>query len=138
MFFQIFIDNGANWTTKSIGHASTFYHLKKLVKTANKDKDKTVVLKCILTRKVQKRKTSPVVAVLGDCTEKLKKTDTEAPWHIFLIVRFNMFIKSSHYYYYPPASKASREVANLTRRKNPHTPIYDVEEFVCLSVCNEF
>ena len=23
---------------------------------------------------------------------------------------------------YPPASKASREVANLTERKNPHTP----------------
>ena len=82
---------------KVLDMQALFYHLKKLVKTANKDKDKTVVLKCILTRKVQKRKTSPVVAVLGDCTEKLKKTDTEAPWHIFLIVRFDMFIKSSHY-----------------------------------------
>ena len=36
---------------------------------------------------------------------------------------------------YPPASKASREVANLTERKNPHTPVYGVKEFVCLSVC---
>ena len=36
---------------------------------------------------------------------------------------------------YPPASEASREVANLTERKNPHTPVYDVKEFVCLSVC---
>ena len=37
--------------------------------------------------------------------------------------------------YYPPASKASRKVANLTERKNPHTPVYGVKEFVCLSVC---
>ena len=36
---------------------------------------------------------------------------------------------------YPPASKASREVVNLTERKNPHTPVYGVKEFVCLSVC---
>ena len=35
----------------------------------------------------------------------------------------------------PPASEASREVANLTERKNPHTPVYGVKEFVCLSVC---
>ena len=32
----------------------------------------------------------------------------------------------------PPASEASREVANLTERKNPHAPIYGVKEFVCL------
>ena len=32
-----------------------------------------------------------------------------------------------------PASKASRQVANLTWRKNTHTPIYGVKEFVCLS-----
>ena len=35
----------------------------------------------------------------------------------------------------PPASKASREVANLTERKNPCTLVYGVKEFVCLSVC---
>ena len=35
---------------------------------------------------------------------------------------------------YPPASKGSREVANLIERKNPHTPVYGVKEFVCLSV----
>ena len=34
-----------------------------------------------------------------------------------------------------PAIKASREVANLTKRKNPHTPAYGVKEFVRLSVC---
>ena len=34
-------------------------------------------------------------------------------------------------FYYPPASEASREVANLTERKNPHTPVCGV----CLSVC---
>ena len=36
--------------------------------------------------------------------------------------------------FYPPASKASREVANLTERKNLPTPIYGVKEFVSLSV----
>ena len=36
---------------------------------------------------------------------------------------------------YPPASEASREVANLTERKNPHTPINGVKEFVRMSVC---
>ena len=34
----------------------------------------------------------------------------------------------------PPPSEASREVANLTERKYPHTPVYGVKEFVCLSV----
>ena len=33
------------------------------------------------------------------------------------------------------ASDLSREVANLTEIKNPHTPVYGVKEFVCLSVC---
>ena len=28
-----------------------------------------------------------------------------------------------------PASEASREVANLTERKNTHTPVYGVKEF---------
>ena len=37
--------------------------------------------------------------------------------------------------YYSPESEGSREVANLTERKNLHTPIYGVKEFVCLSVC---
>ena len=36
-----------------------------------------------------------------------------------------------------PASEACREVANLTERKNPHTPTYGVKEFVCMSVCNK-
>ena len=39
--------------------------------------------------------------------------------------------------FYPPASEANREVANLTERKNPHTPVYGVKEFVCLSVCDK-
>ena len=34
-----------------------------------------------------------------------------------------------------PSSKARREVANLTERKNLHTHVYGVKEFVCLSVC---
>ena len=34
----------------------------------------------------------------------------------------------------PPASKARRGLANLTERKNPHTPVNGVKEFVCPSV----
>ena len=37
----------------------------------------------------------------------------------------------------PPASEVSREVTNLTERKNPHTPVYGVKEFACLSVCGQ-
>ena len=33
-------------------------------------------------------------------------------------------------------SKASRKLANLTERKNPHTPVNDVKKFVRLSVTN--
>ena len=29
---------------------------------------------------------------------------------------------------YPPAREARREVANLTERKNPHSPVYGVKE----------
>ena len=29
---------------------------------------------------------------------------------------------------HPPASEASREIANLTERKNPHTPISGVKD----------
>ena len=36
--------------------------------------------------------------------------------------------------FYSPASDSSRELANLTERKNPHTPEYGVKEFVCMSV----
>ena len=31
-------------------------------------------------------------------------------------------------------SEVSREVANLTERKNPHAPLFGVKEFVRLSV----
>ena len=37
---------------------------------------------------------------------------------------------------YPPLSEARMEVANLSERKNPHSPVYSVKEFVCLSVTN--
>ena len=36
----------------------------------------------------------------------------------------------------PPVSKASKEVANLTARKNQYTSVYGVKEFVRLSVMN--
>ena len=36
----------------------------------------------------------------------------------------------------PSESKVSRDVANLTGRKNLHTPVYGVIEFVCPSVTN--
>ena len=34
--------------------------------------------------------------------------------------------------------EASREVANFTERKNPHTPAYCVKELVCLSSVTKF
>ena len=45
--------------------------------------------------------------------------------------------KARSYYYivYAPASEASIEVANLTGRKNLHTTVYGVKEFVRLYVC---
>ena len=36
----------------------------------------------------------------------------------------------------PPASIASREVTNVTERKNQHSPVFGVKEFVCIIVCN--
>ena len=39
---------------------------------------------------------------------------------------------------YPPVSEESREVANLSKRKNPHTHVYGVKEFVYLSVRTEW
>ena len=33
-------------------------------------------------------------------------------------------------------SEASREVANLTERKNSNAPVYSFKEFFCLSVTN--
>ena len=37
-------------------------------------------------------------------------------------------------FFIPLRVERVREVANLTERKNLHTPIYGVREFVCLSV----
>ena len=51
-----------------------------------------------------------------------------------LVAILHLILISSHY---PPASKASREAANLTGRKNPHTPVHGVKEFVCLFVCDK-
>ena len=42
-----------------------------------------------------------------------------------------------YFYCYPPASKVSREGANLTERKNPNTPVYGVKELVRLSVSDK-
>ena len=39
---------------------------------------------------------------------------------------------------YSPASEASRQVANLTERKNPLTPVNGVNEFVCLYLFEYF
>ena len=43
-------------------------------------------------------------------------------------MRLNHNIKSFRIHMFnPPASEASREVANLTARINPHTPVYGVK-----------
>ena len=49
--------------------------------------------------------------------------------------RIQLLVKIKFFLSDPPASEASREVANLTEGKNPYTPVYGVKEFVCLSVC---
>ena len=71
------------------------------------------------------------------CVKKVKKTSNDGfagngsfKWFYVASWCSTVFITS-----YPPASEASREVANLTWRKNPHPPVYGVKEFVCLSVC---
>ena len=40
------------------------------------------------------------------------------------------------YVCYPPVSEASREVTNLTERKNSRTPVNGVKKNLCLSVTN--
>ena len=46
--------------------------------------------------------------------------------------------KTLYLYFNPPASKASREVANLSERKNPHTRVYVVcpSDTMCASSKN--
>ena len=56
---------------------------------------------------------------------KIKKQKNASKW-----------TKQNKFHFYPPANKVSREVANLTERKNPNTPVFGVKEFVCLSFTN--
>ena len=50
---------------------------------------------------------------------------------MFTFVSYITNLKGSGFFsIYPPASEASREVANKTERKNPYTPVYGVKEFV--------
>ena len=44
------------------------------------------------------------------------------------------FYQTQSMFFIPLRAKQVREVANLTERKNLHTPVYGVKEFVCLSV----
>ena len=37
----------------------------------------------------------------------------------------------------PLPAKRVKELANLIERKNPHTPVYGIKEFVCLYVCDK-
>ena len=47
--------------------------------------------------------------------------------HVVKLKRTVIILSNSYrhncYVFYPPASEASREVANSTERKNPHTPV---------------
>ena len=54
--------------------------------------------------------------------------------NIVFIIQLTFMNQITHYHY-PPAREGRREAANLTQRRNPHTPVYGVTEFVCLSVC---
>ena len=51
-----------------------------------------------------------------------------------MLIEETNYIRKIDSSFNPPASKASREVANLTERII-HTPVYGVKEFVCLFVC---
>ena len=63
----------------------------------------------------------------------------ECLW-VMLAISFGLTIMSQNCWiscfkvilYNPLVSEASKEVANLTERKNPHAPVYGVKEFVCL------
>ena len=57
--------------------------------------------------------------------KKLKGTSNDINAGNGRILKVHMFIM-----WLSPASKASREVANLSERKNPHTRVYGVKEFV--------
>ena len=63
-----------------------------------------------------------------------EKTYGGRNWSLILKVAYQIF---RYWYNFPttstwfPASEASREVENFTERKNQHTPVYGVKEFVC-------
>ena len=55
----------------------------------------------------------------------LLKRDTGPPiGHKVKMLYFVLF--GDFIFSYPPGSETRREVANLTERKNPHTPVYAV------------
>ena len=53
--------------------------------------------------------------------------------NLSVTITSNRFLEKIHFY--SPASEASREVANLTEIKNPHTPVYGIKKFVNLYAC---
>ena len=53
------------------------------------------------------------------------------------LVTLIICIVDTYLHLIPRRAKLVREVANLTERKNPHTPVYGVKEFVRLSVCDK-
>ena len=60
--------------------------------------------------------------VIWDFTKKIKVNFT-------LLSQFTLYANNLS-----PASEASREGSKFNQEKNPHTPIYGVKEFICLSV----
>ena len=56
-------------------------------------------------------------------------------FHIFIKKDVQKLASRHIWITWPTTSEASKEVANLTERKNPHTHVYVVKEFVTLSVC---
>ena len=55
--------------------------------------------------------------------------------HFYWLKRTNCKLLRCIILNYTPASEASRELANLTWRKNSNTPVYGVKELDYLSVC---
>ena len=51
-------------------------------------------------------------------------------WVNRFVTNINLISVSVQFKYNFPTSKASREVANLNERKNPHTPVNGVKEYI--------
>ena len=75
-----------------------------------------------------------------DCIGEQATQEFDLPLAIFYFINLFKLLFSTSGHILSPASEASRKVANLTERKNLHTPYMvsknlSICQSVCLSVC---